>query len=156
MIPEFLVTTERHGSSMLLGCSGELDLATCDRLDEVFAIALGDNPQHLIFDGTGISLLSSPGIEKLLELVRCCEQRGIRLEMKFNDHAKRMLYAAGLSWLEAYFTAAESLEMGQEWIVAQSVNEIFIDADVNHPVPYPDQDQAQKTSRREGAQETRP
>jgi hypothetical protein len=39
--------------------------------------------------------------------------------------------------LEAYLVAEGPLDVGQERVLAQSINEVFLDADMNHPVPYP-------------------
>jgi len=39
--------------------------------------------------------------------------------------------------LEAYLLDEGNLEVAQEWVLAQSVNEVFLDADANHPAPYP-------------------
>jgi anti-anti-sigma factor len=99
MLSEFVVTTERRGSSMVVGCRGELDLVTCARLDEVIALALGENPLRLIFDGTGISLLSSSGIDSLCRLVQTCNRRGIELALHLSQPARRTIKLAGPSLL---------------------------------------------------------
>jgi hypothetical protein len=39
--------------------------------------------------------------------------------------------------VDAYLLDEGDLEIGQEWVLAQSVNEVFLDADSNHPAPYP-------------------
>jgi anti-anti-sigma factor len=99
MLSEFVVTTERRGPAMIIGCRGELDLVTCARLDEVITLVLGENPRRLIFDGTGISLLSSSGIDSLCALVQTCNQRGIRLALHLSQPARRTLHLAGPSLL---------------------------------------------------------
>jgi anti-anti-sigma factor len=99
VLREFLVTTEQGAEAVLIGCSGELDLATCPRLEEALAMVLAENPSRLVFDGSEISLLSSPGIRCLFGLSQICKQRGIQLELKFSDEARRVLDLVGLWWL---------------------------------------------------------
>ncbi len=99
MLSEFLVTTERRGSSLVVGCAGELDIATCGRLEEALGVALSENPRSLIFDGRGITLLASSGIKTMFELARTCRTRGIELDLKLSRPARRILDLVGLWWL---------------------------------------------------------
>lgn len=99
MLSEFLVTTQRRGSSMVVGCSGELDVATSGRLEEALSIALEQRPTQLVLDGRGISLLTSSGITTLFKLAQSCRRRAIRLELKLSQPARRILDLVGLWWL---------------------------------------------------------
>ena len=40
--------------------------------------------------------------------------------------------------LEAYLVDEGPLEAAQQTVLAQSVNEVFLDAGLDHPVPYPE------------------
>lgn len=96
---DFEVTTERTDSSTLVICSGELDIATCARLEEVLDLVLEDAPQSLGFDGRGISLLTSSGIATLYRLVQACKERGITLRLDLSHKARWVLDQVGLWWL---------------------------------------------------------
>jgi anti-anti-sigma regulatory factor len=99
MFSEFLVTTQRRGPTMTVICSGELDVSTCGKLNDAIELALDDEPSHLIFDGRGISLLTTSGITTLFGLVIACKERDIALELKLSRHARQILDLVGLWWL---------------------------------------------------------
>ena len=95
----FVVSTEQHGTTILVRCEGELDETTRELLREALEIAFAEDPQRLIFDGAGISLLTSQGIAALFELAERCDRASVELELDLSDRARRMLDLMGLWWL---------------------------------------------------------
>lgn len=96
---DFLVRTERRGSSTVVDCSGELDIATCGRLEEALSIALESRPERLVFNGDGITLMTSAGISTLFNLARQCKDGGVLLTLHLSRDARRVLDLVGLWWL---------------------------------------------------------
>lgn len=99
MLADFWVSTDRRDATMVVGCGGELDVATCPRLEEALAFALEDDLDQLVFDGRALTILTSAGITSLFELARSCKERDIRLVLKLSRPARRVLDLVGLWWL---------------------------------------------------------
>ena len=72
MSQDFEVTTVHQDGIVTLSCRGELDVLTTGDLRRAIDRALAHGSQHLHIDATGITLLSSVGVEVLLEAAARC------------------------------------------------------------------------------------
>lgn len=96
---DFFISTEACETSTLIACSGELDTATSPRLEEAIAAVLRDKPPHVLLDTSDVGLISSTGIQILLNLARTCSEAGITLTFVMSAPVRRILDLAGVWWL---------------------------------------------------------
>ncbi len=96
---DFTMTVKHKGARTTLVCRGELDLLTSPKLKEALTLCVESTPDVLQLDLSGLSLLTSSGIEALLGCLETCRTKGVRLELELSVHARRMLDIAGLWWV---------------------------------------------------------
>lgn len=99
MLADFCVRINYEDSFTTLACEGELDVATSRRLREALDICLGSVPETLLLDLSKVTLLTSSGIETILEGVKGCRERGIHLQLEASSSVRRVLDLVGLWWV---------------------------------------------------------
>ena len=99
MSTDFYLSIFDKGRTKTLSCSGELDLSTCQKLEDAFALCLEAEPSVLRLDLSQLSLLTSAGIETLLRIIERAHQEQIELELTLSAQARRILDLVGLWWV---------------------------------------------------------
>lgn len=99
MSTEFLITLTYEPRAITLSCAGELDIATARKLRDAIYLSIEQRPLSLILDAQGISLLTSSGIEVLLDAINACRGEGIELDLRLSRSSRRILDTVGLWWL---------------------------------------------------------
>lgn len=66
-------------------CSGEIDATTAGELERAFSIVIETAPTAILLHGEEISLLTSAGVEVLVDGVRECRRRNIEFRAKFKS-----------------------------------------------------------------------
>jgi anti-anti-sigma factor len=93
------VSVHRYDSRATIFCAGDLDAGTVEEFRESLATCFEPGIMQLHFDGKQIRLLTSFGIEALLDLVRESTERSIKLTFDLSSHARSVLDVVGLWWL---------------------------------------------------------
>lgn len=99
MSADFYLSTSDKGRTKTLSCSGELDLSTCQKLEDAFALCLEDEPSVLHLDLSQLSLLTSAGIDALLRIIERAHHEEIEMELTMSAQARRILDLVGLWWV---------------------------------------------------------
>jgi anti-anti-sigma factor len=99
MATDFYLSIFDRGRTKTLSCSGELDLSTCQKLEDAFALCLESHPSALHLDLSQLSLLTSAGIESLLRIVERAYREEIEVELSLSTQARRILDLVGLWWI---------------------------------------------------------
>jgi anti-anti-sigma factor len=94
---ELRVVKTRGGTTIT--CSGELDIFGASKFRDAVELALRDEPAQLSIDGTGITLMTTAGIEAFVRTVKLCQSSGVRLDLEIGRHPRRILDLVGLWWL---------------------------------------------------------
>jgi anti-sigma B factor antagonist len=92
----FDVGHTRSGDTVVLTCSGELDIATTPYVEDVVRTILSDPPPVLKLDWSGITFMDSSGIRLLLSILRSSNRRNIELLWTLSAPAQRVLDAVGI------------------------------------------------------------
>ncbi|HWC13659.1 MAG TPA: STAS domain-containing protein [Actinomycetota bacterium] len=99
MSTEFLITLTYDARAITLACAGELDIATARKLRDAIELSIEQQPLVFTLDAQGISLLTSSGIEVLLDAVNGCRSNGIKLDLRLSRSSRRILDMVGLWWV---------------------------------------------------------
>ena len=99
MPTDFLITLSYEPQVIRLACSGELDIATAHKLRDAIELCIEEKPRILKIDTGGVSLITSSGIEVLVQAVHRCKEEGIRLDLAMSKAVRRVLDLIGLWWL---------------------------------------------------------
>jgi anti-anti-sigma factor len=93
---DFNVGHERSGDTVVLTCSGELDIATTPYVEDAVRTILSEPPKVLRLDWLGITFMDSSGIRLLLWIVSGAKENGIDLLWALSAPAQRVLDAVGI------------------------------------------------------------
>ena len=96
---ELTITIDRTNSEVRVACAGELDISGTPRLRRAIARAMGDGPKDLHLDLRGLSLVTSAGIEIILETVAQCREDDVKLRLSCSRVVRRVLDLVGLWWV---------------------------------------------------------
>ena len=91
-----VVEVEADGIFTLL-CTGELDMATCDRLTDGVRRAVDASPDVVRIDCAGIGFVDSTGIRTLLDARRRAHERGAEFQLVPSREVQRLLDLVGVS-----------------------------------------------------------
>lgn len=106
----FRVDTEPHGKTEILAVTGEIDMLTAPKLEEVAHQALESSPQALILDLTNVTFLSSAGLSVLVSTHKHAGDSTDILIVATNTATLRPLQLMGLDHdLTLYGTRDEAL-----------------------------------------------
>jgi anti-anti-sigma factor len=97
MTPGFHVKLDREGDAWTLSCGGELDVATCPRLEEAFELALEMKPSSLFLEGRDLSFVDSSGIWALVRMARRCQEESLAFDVTVSDQVRDTLSRAGIA-----------------------------------------------------------
>jgi anti-anti-sigma factor len=92
----FSLTVERSGDAIVVICTGELDIATAEGVEDAVTSALDDRVSAMELDWSGLTFMDSTGIRLLFRLVRLSKQRSIDLTWRLSKPAQRALDAVGI------------------------------------------------------------
>lgn len=103
------VRPEKHGDTVVVHVTGELDLATAPVLDELLTeTEAGDTPLDLlVLDLTGVTFMASAGLALLMKHERRCTAAGRALRVVANGHAVRR--AIDLTGLRTVVTVVDTI-----------------------------------------------
>ena len=79
--PQFNVSLGALGNVTVVHVSGEIDLATCESVAEVVFDQLGQEPDALVIDLSGVGFMGSTGLSMLVEAHRQAERCGTSLHI---------------------------------------------------------------------------
>ena len=99
MTTELILTVGHHDGDAHIGCVGEMDLCSARRLRTAIDEALEGFPTGVVFDGRGITLLTTAGIRVLFYLLEECDRRHVPVDLHLSPQARRVLDLVGLWWL---------------------------------------------------------
>lgn len=99
MPTDFSISISYHPGSVTLACGGELDIATVRKLADAIDMSLDPRPQSMTLDLESVTLLTTSGIETLLDAASRCREEGIELTLCMSQHCRRILDLLGLWWL---------------------------------------------------------
>jgi anti-anti-sigma factor len=99
MSADLEVTSRFDGDVCTITCTGELDLLSASELSEEIESVLDGQPDGLILDVRGLTLLSSAGIELFLEAAGSCYDEGVPFDLRLNPFGRQLLDLVGLWWL---------------------------------------------------------
>lgn len=85
------VSTEVTASSVVIRCSGEIDLNTSPELQSAITEAIDHKPARLHIDARRIGFIGAEGIRVLIEAAERCEAEGIELGVHLAEKAVRLL-----------------------------------------------------------------
>jgi anti-sigma B factor antagonist len=92
------VRVERHGHSVVVGVSGEIDMLTTPRLSATIDEVLRQTPLILVLDLRTVTFLGSSGLATLVSTRDEATSRGVALRLVSAEHAVlRPLTATGLT-----------------------------------------------------------
>ncbi|SBT65995.1 anti-sigma B factor antagonist [Micromonospora sediminicola] len=98
--PLRLAATDIGDGQVVLMVTGEVDMATCDQLDQTVAHLLRRRPRRLLLDLAGVRFLDSSGIRVLLHSGRRAQQQDCHLSLVNTPPAvRRVLEIAGVASL---------------------------------------------------------
>jgi anti-anti-sigma factor len=91
------VATARHGARTIVAFRGELDAATCAKLDAELADALDSDCEEIVLDLSELAFLDSSGLRSILRARTKASQVGKRFELvRPGGAAQRALDVSGL------------------------------------------------------------
>ena len=96
---EPILTIQNRAGVAHVACVGEIDLCSARRLRDAIDEALEASPTSIVFDGRGITLLTTAGIRALFHLYEECDKRGVSVDLQLSPQARRVLDLVGLWWL---------------------------------------------------------
>lgn len=99
MATDFLITLSYEPRAVSLSCAGELDIATAGKLRDAIDLCIEERPETIKLDMGGVSLITSSGIEVLVQAANKCRNGGIGLDLKLSKQVRRVLDLIGLWWL---------------------------------------------------------
>jgi anti-sigma B factor antagonist len=73
------LVTRKQGSTMTIGLSGELDIASAPAARQAIAEALSGHPECVVLDLSGLAFIDSSGLHATVELARRSSAQNIRL-----------------------------------------------------------------------------
>lgn len=91
MQPEFMLSVREHGSTAIVRCTGEVDIATAPRLVQAVDVALKHETQLLEIDFSEVSFFSAAGVDVLTDIAKYCERTDTDLRIFLSRPAKRVL-----------------------------------------------------------------
>ncbi|MFN2489717.1 MAG: STAS domain-containing protein [Actinomycetota bacterium] len=94
-----VVDVSSRGSTAVVRCSGELDIATRGALRVAIDEALSLAPRRLVVDCDEVGFIESSTIQELLDAAARCRSRDISFELAAAGRVRRVLDMAGLWWL---------------------------------------------------------
>jgi len=105
------VRVERHGRSVVVSVSGEIDMLTTPRLSATIDDVLRQTPLILVLDLRTVTFLGSSGLATLVSTRDEAASRGVALRLVSAEHAVlRPLTATGLTDLfEVYADLTSAL-----------------------------------------------
>ena len=83
-VPALRAAVARHGADVVVSLSGELDLATADRLRTRLqrVVAAEPAPASVVLDVSGLQFVDAAGIAVLLSAQRALAARGGRMSLR--------------------------------------------------------------------------
>jgi anti-sigma B factor antagonist len=90
------VERESGNDTLLIRCSGEIDVATCGTLIEAFDTVLPDRPRHLRVDLQNVTFIDSTGIGCLLHAALQAQASGTAFELLPGEPTLRFIRSSGL------------------------------------------------------------
>ena len=95
-LPRFQVEVGKDRTAATVTVTGDLDLASVDRLETARATALASNPSSLLIDLSGVRFVDSSGLKFLIETDRLSRTGGWRLQLlRPADSAMRVFVVTG-------------------------------------------------------------
>jgi anti-sigma B factor antagonist len=91
-----VVGVEADGIHTLV-CTGELDMATCDRVTAAVRGALEASPTVVRIDCAQVGFVDSTGIRSLLDARRHADERGVEFQLVPSREVQRLLDLVGVS-----------------------------------------------------------
>ncbi|WP_449727642.1 STAS domain-containing protein [Cellulomonas avistercoris] len=102
------MTTEDVGARTVVHVSGEIDVASADRLRERIAVLLADGRTDLVVDLTAVTFMDSTGLGLLVGTLKRVRIAGGRLELVVDS--ERLLKVFRITGLTQVFTIHGSLD----------------------------------------------
>lgn len=99
METDFRMTMRHSGTETHVTVEGELDVVTAPKVREAVELAADTRPQILWLDAHKVRLLSSSGLEPLLEAARVCRSRDIAIKIRLSPQGRRVVEALGCTAL---------------------------------------------------------
>jgi anti-sigma B factor antagonist len=95
---ELRVLTEQNGNALVVTASGEIDMASCGRLDEELRRALANGASSIELDLSQVTFIDSTGVAVLLKAVALSRQDRKRLSIRqeLSQAVRRTFEVAGL------------------------------------------------------------
>ncbi|MDT8913795.1 STAS domain-containing protein [Amycolatopsis sp. PS_44_ISF1] len=93
------VTVRWRGDAVVVAVAGEIDLVTAPEFDEVVAGVVDQGPAVLVVDLTGVSFLSSAGLQVLAGAHRRLGERGLRAVTPSNVTARPFTSTGLDTWI---------------------------------------------------------
>lgn len=88
-----------RGDAVVVAVAGEIDLVTAPEFDEVVAGVVDQGPAVLVVDLTGVSFLSSAGLQVLAGAHRRLGERGLRAVTPSNVTARPFTSTGLDTWI---------------------------------------------------------
>lgn len=82
---------------MTLACTGELDMATCERLTQAFDRVLTSSPAVVRLDCAQVGFVDSTGIRCVLDARRRSEAMGIEFQLVPSREVQRLMDLVGIT-----------------------------------------------------------
>ncbi|MBO0899522.1 STAS domain-containing protein [Cellulomonas sp. zg-ZUI222] len=101
------VTTEDFGVRTVLHVTGEIDVASADRLRERVSVLLSDGRTDLVVDLTGVTFMDSTGLGLLVGALKRARLLGGRLVLVVDS--ERLLKVFRITGLTQVFTIHDTL-----------------------------------------------
>lgn len=96
---DFRITISYRPRETTVACCGELDVLTVPKLRDALALVVDTDPRSLRIDGRGITLLSSIGIDALIDAAAHAIARDIAVEIELSPGGRRIADLAGAWWV---------------------------------------------------------
>jgi anti-anti-sigma factor len=97
MPSSFSIDVTRRGTTVILQCKGELDIATVPSVEETLQLVLADEkPAAINLDWSGLTFMDSTGIRLLLRTKVLCRDKGVDLTWSLSDVARGTLDIVGI------------------------------------------------------------
>ncbi|MFF5987153.1 STAS domain-containing protein [Prauserella flavalba] len=108
------VNAEQHGDAVALVVTGELDMLSTPKLDEMVTTALRGKPQVLVIDLTGVTFLASAGMAALVSAQQAAGENTTVRVVATGRATARSLQVVGLDeQLPIHPTLDEALAAGR-------------------------------------------
>lgn len=99
---DLLVEIDARRPDAVVACAGEIDIATCSRVEEAVEACLGRETASLTLDCSRVSFFAACGVDLVLRTMGLCAARGIQFRLRLSSPARRVFDVLDMSWVDAF------------------------------------------------------